>query len=62
MSGKDSDKDDGPKIFIAVYRPNPGKDDEFRALLKGTRATAEAAWADYRAPDDHYAGGGWLLH
>ena len=35
MSDKDSDKDDGPKIFIAVYRPNPGKDDEFRMLLKG---------------------------
>ncbi len=35
MSDKDTDKDDGPKIFIAVYRPNPGKDGEFRALLKG---------------------------
>ena len=25
---------DGPQIFIAVYRPHPGKDAEFRALLK----------------------------
>ena len=29
-----TDQSDGPKIFIAVYRPNPGKDAEFRALLK----------------------------
>lgn len=29
-----TDQSDGPKIFIAVYRPNPGKDEEFRALLK----------------------------
>ena len=29
-----TDKDDGPRIFIAVYRPNPGKDAKFRALLK----------------------------